>query len=77
MGIFCRIRTDSHTLSSESFRLFQLDASNIRIHGVRGHDFVISVRQNLTFEQTLELLRQESGCDVIQVEGKLIINRWG
>lgn len=40
----CRVRSDSHTFTAESFRLFQLDASNIRIHGVRKHDFVLSVR---------------------------------
>lgn len=33
--------------------------------------------ENLTFEETLDLLRQESGCDVIQAEGKLIIDWCG
>ena len=44
MWVSCRLRTDSHTLTSAAFRLFQLDASNIRIHGVREHDLLISVR---------------------------------
>lgn len=44
MWVSCRIRTDSHTFTAEPFRLFQLDASNIRIHGVREHDFVVSVQ---------------------------------
>ena len=44
MWVSSRIRTDSHILTSEPFRLFQLDKSNIRIHGVCEHDFVLSVR---------------------------------
>ncbi|MCS5563273.1 MAG: hypothetical protein NZ728_03425, partial [Oleiphilaceae bacterium] len=44
MWVSSRIRTDSHTLSPEAFRLFQLPESNIRIHAVREHDFVLSVR---------------------------------
>lgn len=44
MWVSCRIRTDSHTLTADPFRLFQLEASNIRIHGVREHDFILSVR---------------------------------
>ncbi len=44
MWVSCRIRSDSHTLTSPPFRLFQLDESNIRIHSVREHDLVISVR---------------------------------
>ena len=44
MWVSCRLRTDSHTLTSSAFRLFQLEASNIRIHDVRDHDLLISVR---------------------------------
>ena len=44
MWVSCRLRTDSHTLTSSAFQLFQLDASNIRIHDVRDHDLLISVR---------------------------------
>lgn len=44
MWVSCRVRSDSHTFTTPPFRLFQLDASNIRIHGVRQHDFVLSVR---------------------------------
>lgn len=44
MWASCRIRSDSHSFTLEPFRLFQLDASNIRIHVVREHDFVLSVR---------------------------------
>ena len=44
MWVSCRIRTDSHTLTSSAFRLFQLEAANIRIHDVREHDLLISVR---------------------------------
>ena len=44
MWISCRIRSDSHTLSAEPLRLFQLEASNIRIHHIQEHDFFVSVR---------------------------------
>jgi hypothetical protein len=44
MWVSSKIRTDSHTLTSEAFRLFQNPESNIRIHTVREHDFVLSVR---------------------------------
>lgn len=44
MWVSSRIRSDSHILTSESFRLFQNDRSDIRIHGVRECDFVLSVR---------------------------------
>lgn len=44
MWVSCRLRTDSHTLTSSAFRLFQLEASNIRIHDVRKEDLLISVR---------------------------------
>ena len=44
MWVSCRLRTDSHTLASSAFRLFQLHDSNIRVHDVRDHDLLISVR---------------------------------
>jgi len=44
MWISCRIRSDSHTLTEPPFRLFQSTESNIRVHGVRERDFVLSVR---------------------------------
>lgn len=44
MWISCRLRSDSHLLTIPPFHLFQLDASNIRIHSIREHDFVVSVR---------------------------------
>lgn len=44
MWVSCRIRSDSHLLTTPPFHLFQLDASNIRIHTIREHDFVVSVR---------------------------------
>jgi hypothetical protein len=44
MWVSSKIRTDSHTLAPDAFRLFQYPESNIRIHTVREHDFVLSVR---------------------------------
>jgi hypothetical protein len=56
MWVSCRLRTDSHTLTSSAFRLFQLDASNIRIHDVREHDLLISVRPlNTDVPETAQL----------------------
>ncbi|MDF1817247.1 MAG: hypothetical protein P1U54_01255 [Immundisolibacteraceae bacterium] len=44
MWISSPVCSDSHILKPESFQLFQRDDSNIRIHEVRKHDFVLSVR---------------------------------
>jgi|SRR5690554_2761056 len=44
MWVSSRIRCDSHVMTSESFHLFQREDSNIRIHEVREHDLVLSVR---------------------------------
>lgn len=44
MWVSSRIRTDSHTLTPEAFRLFQSPELNIQIHTVREQDFILSVR---------------------------------
>lgn len=44
MWVSCRIRSESHTLSDQPFRLFQTTESNIRVHDVNERDFVLSVR---------------------------------
>jgi hypothetical protein len=44
MWVSCRIRSESHTLTEEPFRLFRNDESNIHIHGVHEQDFVLSFR---------------------------------
>lgn len=44
MWVSSRIRTDSHTLTPEAFRLFQSPELNIQIHTVHEQDFILSVR---------------------------------
>ena len=44
MWVSSKIRSDSHTLVSDAFRLFQQADSNIQIREVREHDLVLSVR---------------------------------
>lgn len=44
MWVSTRIRSDSHTLTTDAFHLFQQVDSNIQIHEVREHDLVLSVR---------------------------------
>lgn len=44
MWVSCRVKCDSHILSAEAFRLFQLDEANIRIREVRDRDFLLSVK---------------------------------
>lgn len=44
MWVSSKIRSDSHVMTSESFHLLQREDSNIRIHEVREHDLVLSVR---------------------------------
>lgn len=44
MWVSCRVKCDSHVLSSEAFRLFQLDEANMRIREVRERDFLLSMK---------------------------------
>lgn len=43
MWVSCRIKSDSHTLSGDAFRLFQIEEMKARIRDVRPHDFLVSV----------------------------------
>ncbi len=44
MWVSCRVKCDSHTLTESVFRLFQLDALNIRISDVKECSFLLSVK---------------------------------
>ena len=58
MWISCRIKSYSHTLGNEAFRLLQSDATNMCIHKVSEREFTLSVRprhpESPEFEQLAE-----------------------
>lgn len=58
MWISCRIKSHSHTLDNEAFRLLQSDATNMRVHKVSEQEFTLSVRprhpESPEFEQLAE-----------------------
>lgn len=68
MWVSCRIRSDSHTLSEPPFRLFQSVKSNIRVHHVQEHDFVLSVRMlNNSLPENVQLQQQHHVINAVLI----------